>query len=65
MTITLNGEPRTTPAATVSALIAELQIPPETILVEHNAAALLRAEWSETTLANGDRLELLRVAAGG
>jgi thiazole synthase len=62
--ISLNGESRKTSAANVSALIAELDLPPETLLVEHNATALLRSEWNHP-LAEGDRLELLRVAAGG
>ncbi len=65
MLIKLNGTGHETSATTVAALIAELQLPPGTILVEHNTVALLRSEWSQTPLATDDRLELLRVAAGG
>ncbi len=41
------------------------QLPLETLLVEHNGLALHRSEWAERVLQPGDRLELLRVAAGG
>jgi thiamine biosynthesis protein ThiS len=33
--------------------------------VEHNGKALHRSEWSSVTLHEGDRLEFMRVAAGG
>ncbi len=65
MTITINGESKTTSAPTVTALVRELGLPPETILIEHNATALHRSEWDATVLAADDRLEFLRVAAGG
>jgi thiamine biosynthesis protein ThiS len=34
-------------------------------LVEHNGTALLRSEWAESKLRNGDRLEIIRMVAGG
>jgi sulfur carrier protein len=46
-------------------LIEELRLPAETILIEHNTTALLRSDWPKTSLAEGDRIELLRVSAGG
>ena len=66
MTISLNGEPREVRAArTVSELVAEFELPAPTLLIEHNEAALTRSEWAATPLAEGDRIELLRVTAGG
>ena len=63
--ITVNGQPRETAAADVAALIAELGFANGTVLVEHNGTALRPAEWTERVLEAGDRIELLRLAAGG
>ena len=63
--ITLNGAPRETDATDIAALIAELGFANGTVLVEHNGTALRPAEWPERLLAAGDRIELLRLAAGG
>jgi thiamine biosynthesis protein ThiS len=35
------------------------------VLVEHNGLALHRSEWPAALLAEGDRIEILQVAAGG
>jgi sulfur carrier protein len=40
-------------------------LPPQSILVEHNGLALHRHEWPEHILAEGDRIEFIRVVAGG
>ena len=63
--ITINGQPRETAAADIAALIAELGFANGTVLVEHNGTALRPAEWTERVLEAGDRIELLRLAAGG
>jgi len=34
-------------------------------LIEHNGLALHRHEWPERSLGEGDRIELIRVVAGG
>ena len=65
MTIVLNGDPYETTSATIQALAAELTPAPETLLIEHNGLALHRSEWAGGTLREGDRIEILRVAAGG
>ncbi len=54
-----------TPGQTLVALIESFGLPLPGVLVEHNGRALLRSEWDETPLTAGDRLEILRVAAGG
>lgn len=64
-TITVNGQPRETNAADIAALIAELGFASGTVLVEHNGTALRPAEWKERSLRDGDRIELMRLAAGG
>ena len=63
--IALNGQPRDTAAADVAALIAELGFVKGTVLVEHNGTALRPAEWQGRPLKDGDRIELLRLTAGG
>jgi sulfur carrier protein len=64
--IELNGERRAIAAGqTLPGLLATLGLPPQTVLVEINGRALLRAEWPDVALAEGDRLEILRVVAGG
>jgi thiamine biosynthesis protein ThiS len=66
MTITINGEPREiTRAQNVTELIEELELPAPAILVEHNGFALRREEWPSRPLAAGDRIELVRIVAGG
>jgi sulfur carrier protein len=64
--ISLNGEPEDAgDAKTIAELIEHYQLPPQSILVEHNGLAVHRREWSERSLAEGDRIELIRVVAGG
>ena len=66
MNIAVNGESvDTREAKTVAELIAHYQLPPQSILVEHNGLAVHRHEWRERPLAGGDRIEFIRVVAGG
>jgi len=46
-------------------LILGYELPPETVLVEHNGVALHRREWPQKALTDGDRIEIIRVVAGG
>lgn len=63
--VLVNGEERETSASSVAEIAAELDPAPQTLLIEHNGTALLRTEWQSTPLAAGDRIEVLKVAAGG
>ena len=66
ISIELNGDRQAVPAGmTLPALLEHLGLPPQGVLVEHNGTALLRDEWPGVRLADGDRLEILRVVAGG
>jgi sulfur carrier protein len=66
MKISLNGETvDTRDSKTIAELIERYQLPPQSILVEHNGLALNRREWPDRALAEGDRIELIRVVAGG
>jgi len=64
--IVLNGEAREIARATnIAELIAELSLPAAVTLVEHNGLALRREEWPERSLAEADRVEIVRIVAGG
>jgi thiamine biosynthesis protein ThiS len=66
MRISLNGEEADARGAqTVAELIGRFQLPPETVLIEHNGVALHRREWPQKALTDGDRIEIIRVVAGG
>jgi len=66
MKIALNGESvDTREAKTIAELIDRYHLPPQSILVEHNGLAVHRHEWSERSLAEGDRIEFIRIVAGG
>ena len=66
MKISLNGEPvDAREAKTIAELIDRYELPRRSILVEHNGLALHRHEWSQRPLAEGDRIEFVRIVAGG
>jgi sulfur carrier protein len=66
MTITLNGESRcVAPVSTIDALVRELNLIPAVLLIEHNGLALHREEWNSRALREGDKIEFIRVVAGG
>jgi hypothetical protein len=65
MKLVLNGKDCEVNATQVETLVAELGLPLAAALVEHNGTALLRSEWARTNLQEGDRLEIIRMVAGG
>ena len=66
MSIAVNGESMDTrEAKTIAELIERYQLPPQSILVEHNGLAVHRHEWPKRLLTEGDRIEFIRVIAGG
>ena len=66
MTISLNGEQTETGgASTIEELVVRFDLPPQAVLIEHNGVALHRHEWPNKSLTEGDRIEFIRVVAGG
>ena len=66
MLISLNGEQtETRGATTIEELVSRFSLPPQGILIEHNGLALHRREWPDKSLTDGDRIEFIRVVAGG
>ena len=63
--IHVNGTARESAAEDVAGLAAELALVKGTVLIEHNGTALRPEEWSATPLGEGDRIECLRIVAGG
>ena len=61
----INGGAKETDVTDLHSLIRELGLPAPLLLIEHNGEALHRSQWEEVTLKDGDRLELMAVAAGG
>jgi len=65
MQIKLNGTPIPTNAATIAALLDELELSDHPVLVEHNGTALFPRQFKETKLQADDQIEIVQLAAGG
>jgi len=66
MNILLNGEPKEIAAnLAVAGLIAELGLTPERLAIEVNRRIIRRADWPSTTLAEGDKVEVVHFVGGG
>jgi len=64
--VTVNGEAHDAPAGeTVASLVARLGLGGGPVAVERNGEVVPRARHTETVLADGDRLEILRFVGGG
>jgi thiamine biosynthesis protein ThiS len=65
ISIVINSESKQVVSLKIDDLMGELSLPAPLMLVEYNGKALHRSEWASVTLSDGDRLELMKVAAGG
>ena len=66
MTVWLNGEQADSRGAqTIAELAENYGLHPRTILIEHNGVALHQREWNQRPIAEQDRVEFIRVVAGG
>ena len=63
--ITLNGAPHRSAAATIADLVRELELAPEKVAVERNGAIVPRSTLAEAPLAEGDVLEIVHFVGGG
>ncbi len=63
--ITLNGAPHRSAAATIAELVRELDLAPEKVAVERNGAIVPRSTLAEAPLAEGDILEIVHFVGGG
>lgn len=66
MNLWVNGEAAEVEGLTnVAELAKHYGLQANTVLIEHNQVALHQREWIERPLAEGDRVEFVRVVAGG
>ena len=66
MDLMMNGEERTLPdGTTVAALLEQLRIQPQRVVVEVNLEILKRAEHAGRVLRSGDRVEIVHFVGGG
>ena len=66
MDITVNGEQKILDGPmTISGLLKELEIDPETVVVERNLQILSTKDHEEQTLATGDNVEIIQLVDGG
>ena len=66
ITIIANGQTKSArEGCPLPEFLAELSLPPERVVVERNGSALTPAEARTTVLAQGDRLEIVRLVPGG
>ena len=66
MRVTVNGRSyEADEGTTVQGFIALRGLDPQLVVVELNGEALERSRYRGTSLAEGDRLELVRAVAGG
>lgn len=67
MTLTINGETRdfASDSLTLTALLVELGMEGKPVVVELNREPVLPHEHENTTVKNGDVIEVVMIAAGG
>lgn len=66
LSVFVNGRARQVPGAmTLGELAASFDLDARRLLVELNGETLARGQWPERTLQHGDRVEFIRVVAGG
>ena len=66
MTIRVNGEPlEIAGPRTLAALLAELNIEPGRVAVEHNLTIVKRANYDSVIVREGDAIEIVNFVGGG
>ena len=65
ISLTVNGEPRRTSAATIAEFVRELDLKVAKVAVEHNGVIAPRSTLEQVPLADGDVLEIVHFVGGG
>jgi sulfur carrier protein len=69
LTLVLNGQSREfaelSESASLDVVIAELGLKGDRVAVEHNGEIVPRASWPQTSVGEGDRLEVVHFVGGG
>jgi sulfur carrier protein len=65
-TISANGKPVEAPLpCSLEDFLVAQRLPPRSVVVEHNGEAVAPSEFAARPLAPGDRLEIVKIVAGG
>jgi thiamine biosynthesis protein ThiS len=63
---TINGQDRELASGlTMSALLADLDLQPVRVAIEVNRELVSRCDFAETTIRDGDRIEIVTFVGGG
>jgi sulfur carrier protein len=66
MQLTANGRPvEAELPCTIEAFLIAQGLPPRSVVVEHNGEAVAPSEFAGRMLNAGDRLEIVKIVAGG
>lgn len=65
MKLVINGEAKDVAAVTLADLVAQLGMKPDRVAVELNREIVPRDRWTNTTLKDGDKLEIVHFVGGG
>ena len=67
MRVQINGEPREFSDASLwlSELVERLSLAPQRIAIEVNRQIVRRADWEQTAVHDGDRVEIVHFVGGG
>ena len=65
MKLIINGNEREFSASNVAALIDALEMKGDRVAVELNGEIVSRSRWAESTLKDGDKLEIVHFVGGG
>jgi sulfur carrier protein len=61
-----NGRKIATPLpCSIEEFLLAQKLPPRSVVVEHNGEATAPSEFPQRPLADGDRLEIVKIVAGG
>lgn len=66
MRVQINGEPRDFDVPlSLSALLEQLGMKADRVAIELNRSIIPREHWGETSLGDGDQLEIVQFVGGG
>ena len=65
MRVMINGEPREISAASIDALLRELDYAGTHFAIAVNYDVVPRSRWSDTALCSGDEIEIITPRQGG
>jgi thiamine biosynthesis protein ThiS len=66
MIIYLNGEEHQVEAGTnLTTLVSQLVADPRGVAIERNRMIVMKSQWDQTILAEGDQLEFVQFVGGG